>query len=255
MARNTIRFYSQTLRKQTTVTVVFPDEAPGPWRVVYVLHGLGGDHASWANDFPLDQQLGGRPLMFVCPDGDRSYYVNSTAPDGSQYEDFLSDELPRFVDRTFPTQADRGGRMIAGLSMGGYGAMMLGLKHPETFGAIYSTSGAVYFAACDHPIGSEYPTSLMNAVAAEDYSCLELAAAYAPQDNRPPLKIKIDCGLDDYLLEVNRTLQVKLERLGIAHEYSEHPGAHNHEYWQDRLPDFMQFISEAFDLPIVEKET
>lgn len=251
MARTEIRFRSEILGKKTTVTVVHPDNVEGPCNVMYLLHGLSGDHASYANDFPLEGAVNDLPILAVCPDGDRSYYVNETAPGGNCYEDFVTQELPAFIDRTFHTVAHRDRRMLAGLSMGGYGAMMLALKHPDVFGAAYSSSGSLYFAETDqHPTGSEYPEVLMDSLNKDDYSVLKLADRL--KEAEASLRIKFDCGMDDYLLPINRKFQLHLEKLGIPHEYGEFPGAHDHGYWLARFPEMMAFAREVFDLPATE---
>lgn len=135
--------------------------------------------------------------------------------------------------------------------MGGYGAMMLALKHPDVFGSAYSASGALYFAAMNRPGGEGYPTILMNSLDKDDYSVLKLADRF--KEAEASLRIKFDCGLDDYLLPANRKVQLHLEKLGIPHEYGEFPGTHDHGYWLARFPEMMAFAREVFDLPAPEE--
>ena len=145
MALMQIDFRGQALGKMTSMTVLLPDEGEGPFPVLYLLHGLSDNHSAWCRRTALERYLDGKGLIVVMPDGHVSFYCNNPAPMGLAYEDHIVRDVVGFVDRVLPSRADRTGRAIAGLSMGGYGAMMLGLKHPDLFCAIGGHSSAYYF--------------------------------------------------------------------------------------------------------------
>ena len=131
MACATIHYFSRSLRKASSFHIVFPEDpaAPRPWAVFYLLHGLSDDHTIWARRTSIERYVEGLPMAVVMPDGGRGWYSN--AVEGDAYEDDLLKDVLGLVERTFPVRAERAGRAIGGLSMGGYGAVKLGLKHPE----------------------------------------------------------------------------------------------------------------------------
>src|SRR6476469_4037203 len=140
MALATIHYYSHSLRKASSFNAVFPDspDAPRPWSVYYLLHGLSDDHTTWMRRSCIERYTLGYPLMVVMPDGDRGWYTN--AVEGGAYEDDLLNEVMGMIDKNFPVKAERAGRAIGGLSMGGFGAVKLGLKYPDRFASVDSHS-------------------------------------------------------------------------------------------------------------------
>jgi S-formylglutathione hydrolase FrmB len=182
------------------------------------------------------------PMIVAMPDAHRSFYVNNPAPGGSPYEDHIIKDVIGFVDTTFRTIPQRGARAVAGMSMGGYGAMMLGFKHADLFSVACSHSGAV--GAFHHP-RPEVPLlqDLSSAIDISQYDCFALAQK---QKERPAgeLAIRIDCGDKDFLLQDNRDFHAHLEQLGIAHSYAEFPGDHNWAYWDVHIQDTIRFIRQ-----------
>src|SRR3954454_6384719 len=143
MAFATINYHSHALRKASSFNVIFPDDPniPRPWGAFYLLHGLSDDHTIWMRRTSIERYVGALPLVVVMPDGGRGWYTN--AADGqSPYEDDLVKDVVGLVDRTFPVKAERSGRAIGGLSMGGYGAVKVALKHHDQFASANSHSGA-----------------------------------------------------------------------------------------------------------------
>src|SRR3954452_14507553 len=149
MAFATINYFSRSLAKASSFNIVFPDEPsiPRPWSAFYLLHGLSDDHTIWERRTSIERYVEGLPLVVVMPDGGRGWYTN--AVEGYAYEDDLIKDIVGLVDRTFPVKAERSGRAIGGLSMGGYGAVKLGLKHHEMFASVNSHSGALGFPRLD----------------------------------------------------------------------------------------------------------
>ena len=133
MAFATIHYFSRSLRKASSFNIVFPEDpaTPRPWAVFYLLHGLSDDNTIWARRTSIERYVEGLPMAVVMPDGGRGWYTNGV--EGDAYEDDLLKDVVGLVERTFPVRAERAGRAIGGLSMGGYGAVKLGLKHPEVF--------------------------------------------------------------------------------------------------------------------------
>src|SRR3954468_18419689 len=149
MAFATINYFSRALVKASSFNIVFPDDpkVPRPWAVFYLLHGLSDDHTIWQRRTSIERCVEGLPMAVVMPDGGRGWYTN--AVEGSAYEDDLIKDVVGLVERTFPVKAERAGRAIGGLSMGGYGAVKLGLKHHAMFASVNSHSGALGFLRAD----------------------------------------------------------------------------------------------------------
>jgi S-formylglutathione hydrolase FrmB len=159
----------------------------------------------------------------------------------------LANDVVEFVDETFPTIAARRGRAIAGLSMGGYGATMLALRHPDVFCAACSHSGAVGFCHSRHEINGIDPADILPR---ERYDCHKLVAGILrarsrKTKNAPPMPaLRIDCGTEDFLLQENRAFHAHLAKLGVEHVYEEYPGAHTWEYWDEHIRQSLDFVLE-----------
>ena len=124
----------------------------GGWPVLYLLHGLGGNERSWATlgdiDATLDRMIASgeiAPLVVVMPDGGDGWYIDSTGSGGpGNFEAALTRNLPTWVEASFPVRTDRGGRAVAGLSMGGYGALRFALLTPDRYVAVAALSPAIW---------------------------------------------------------------------------------------------------------------
>jgi len=242
MALAQIHFRSNSIHKETALNVLLPECGDGPFPVLYLLHGLSDDHSAWMRYSSIERQVCDLPLIVVMPDGYRSYYVNDPRPEGLAFEDHIIKDVVGFVDRTFPTISGRAGRAIAGLSMGGYGAMVQAMRHPEMFCAASSHSGALSFVTCnyDRPGLRELPRALKR----EDYDPATLAESLVDRPDRPALRF--DCGVDDHLLGHSRDLHATLKSLGIEHEYAEYPGAHTWAYWDEHVGETIAFVTKRF---------
>jgi S-formylglutathione hydrolase FrmB len=229
------------------MTVIVPERTVGtpPFPVFYLLHGLSDDHTSWARCTSLERHVADLPLLVVMPDGGRGFYCDAVA--GPAFERYLLEDVLGFVDRTFQTIPERRGRVIGGLSMGGYGAVKLALKFPQLFCSAVSHS-----AALDVRRRIERPE-----VSAEMRRIFGPAPGGGPNDpyalaatiDRTLLPaLRLDCGREDGLLEENRAFHRHLEQLGIPHEYAECPGAHTWEYWDCHIQEALAFHQRVLGL-------
>jgi S-formylglutathione hydrolase FrmB len=238
MALLDIHFEGNAIGKQSSMLVIMPT-GPGPFPVLYLLHGLSDDHTIWLRRTSIERYAAALNLIVVMPDGHRSFYANDPRPGGLAYEDHITKDVVGFVDRVFPTIAKREGRAVAGLSMGGYGAVMLALKNPGLFAAAASHSGALAFT---HKKSKEALFGPLEAALGRPYDCFRLAAALCKTRSAKKPALRIDCGADDFLIAHNRTFHAHLAKLGYAHEYEEHPGAHSWEYWDAHIRDTLPFV-------------
>ncbi|QDV33485.1 alpha/beta hydrolase [Tautonia plasticadhaerens] len=247
MAFATINYFSKALRKASSFNIVFPEDAdtPRPWSVFYLLHGLSDDHTIWMRRTSIERHLAGLPLVVVMPDGGRGWYSN--AVEGDAYEDDLLG-LVDLIDRTFPVEAERSGRAIGGLSMGGYGAVKVGLKHHDRFASVTSHSGALGFV---HGLGDrpEISPEFNRIFGPEPSGGPEDPFALVEQTDHGLLpKMRIDCGTDDFLLDQNRAFRDHLDRLEIPLEYEEFPGGHEWSYWDAHVPEAIEFHARNLGL-------
>ena len=240
MALLNVYFEGAAIKKQSSMLVLIPP-GPGPFPVLYLLHGLSDDHTIWMRRTNLERYVQGRDLIVVMPDGHRSFYVNDPRPGGLAYEDHITQDVVGFCDRVFPTIPRREARAVAGLSMGGYGAIMLALKNPGLFGTAVSHSGALGFshgnAANSGPDVKPLAESLGNR-----YDCHRLASLLKRSRSHALPALRFDCGVDDFLLDHNRLFHSHLVKIGVPHEYVEHPGAHSWDYWDAHIQETLPFV-------------
>jgi S-formylglutathione hydrolase FrmB len=172
------------------------------------------------------------PFIVILPDGAQSRWANG-GPPFTAYEDFLMEELSQHVRHTFP--ATGGKWAIGGNSMGGFGAVRLGLKYPQRFYSIWSHFGGF-------PTADTLPEHWYWSGSTADLDCYTLADQVDPQTM--PL-LSFDCGTDDHLLEDNRRFHAFLKARGIPHTYREHPGGHSWDYWDTHVQEALQQHRDA----------
>ena len=207
MAFARINYLSRSLQKASSVSVVFPDDPaiPRPWSVFYLLHGLSDDDTIWMRRTSIERYVEGLPLVVVMPDGGRGWYTNAVI--GYAYEDDLIKDIVGLIDRTFPVKAERSGRAIGGLSMGGYGAVKIGLKHHEMFASVNSHSGR--WRSSESPStpttsGTSAPSSRGSSARPPRGASRTPSAIVEKLDHGRIPALRIDCGKGDFLIEQNR---------------------------------------------------
>lgn len=232
----TTRFFSAALRRQTTYTVILPEPSvgPGPYPVLFQLHGASDDHVAWIQRANLARHVERLGLIVVLPDGGLSYWANLGPRE--RYEDFLVDDLTDHLARTFPVRQDKAA--IGGLSMGGFGAVYLGLRHPDLFASVWAHSG---------PFRSGDLGELERTHAARLLEELHAAVDAADPENMPVLAL--DCGVDDALLDGNREFHHRLCGLELPHTYLEFPGAHTWSYWDAHVVEALAQHVTVLGLP------
>lgn len=213
----------------------------GPFPVLYLLHGLSDDYTTWQRRTSIERYVEGKNLIVVMPDGGRSFYCNDGRPDGPAYEDHIVRDVVGFVDASFRTIPGRHGRAIAGLSMGGYGAMMLAMKHAEMFSAACAHSSVTNFMHAPCPESMSQIDVIANEPAKDGrYDLFLLAQRVITARKQPALRM--DCGLEDVFLGANRKFHAYLRKIGFKHEYREHPGSHSWAYWDIHIQESIAFI-------------
>jgi S-formylglutathione hydrolase FrmB len=240
-----LRYFSNALQKHTAANVILPEVGEPPYPTLYLLHGLSDDHTAWARNTSIERYVSGLPLIVVMPDGGRGFYLD--AAEGFQFGAAIGTELPERIERTFPAKRTRDGRALAGLSMGGYGALRLALTHPDRFCAAASLSGAVGWGHfpidwADKPYSPEFQRVLGKDFVGTTADIWHTATQLSPEE-RPALRF--DCGEDDFLFAHNQALHTFFAEKGVTHEYAEHPGAHNWAYWDEHIRESITFVMNA----------
>lgn len=257
-----VTFPSYTLRRSVTFKALIPNEGgytPGKAgefskekrKTLYLLHGYTGD----CNDYIMNSNIsflaGINNLAVIFPSGENSFYLEDIDK-GEDFSRFIGEELVAYTRSLFRLSEDREDTYIGGFSMGGYGAMINGLRYPETFSKIISLSGA-YIALNIADAGVYLP----DGVSDEKYQrrifgeaeqlrnsnkdprfCLENLKAAGTQIP----DIYLVCGAEDFLIESNRKLHRFLIEQEIAHLYKEGEGVHNWVYWNKHLELSVQWL-------------
>jgi S-formylglutathione hydrolase FrmB len=242
-----LHYRSEALQKQTTANVILPaPNVPGPYHVMFLLHGLSDDQSAWVRWTSIERYVGGLPLIVVMPDGGRSFYID--AEEGGAYATAIGVELPEIIRHYFPTKP---GWCSAGLSMGGYGAAKLALTHPELFVSGHSLSGAVGFGHKEEYLQDDRSAEFVRILGKSPKggpNDLYALAANLPKEKRP--KLRIDCGVDDFLIEDNRLFVKHLKEIGFEHEYAEYPGDHNWAYWDEHIQEGIAFQAKNLGITL-----
>lgn len=237
---------SPSLRGRGDLTVWAPSGVQ-PMALVILLHGVYGSHWCWALKGGahrtarrlIDAGLV-PPLALAMPSdglrGDGTAYMRHG--DGSDYERWIVDEVPLAACSAVVGLAASVPLCLAGLSMGGFGALRLGARHSTRVGAISGHSSMTHFTQMSRFV-EEDPAAF--GTLATEASVLD--AIIGAGDRLPPLRF--DCGAEDDLLEANRDLHRALQARGIAHVYEEFPGDHTWPYWETHLDDTLRFFGKV----------
>ncbi|MCR4030390.1 MULTISPECIES: alpha/beta hydrolase [Flavobacterium] len=254
---DTLQVASTAMGKTYKAAVVLPSsyaKSKTAFPVMYLLHGAYGHFSDWLKNTPnkkLVHNLADQyNMIIVMPEGETfSFYLDSPINKESQFETFITQEVIQKVDKTYKTIANRNGRVITGLSMGGHGALYLSARHPDLFCAAGSMSGAVDMSTMLNRDSSAQIVKLMQPVFGDKSGNTELyeqnsVLRMADKIKANKLPLVIDCGVDDFLIEPNRELHRRLVYNKTDHDYTERPGAHTWDYWENSLPYHVLFFSK-----------
>jgi S-formylglutathione hydrolase FrmB len=245
---------SETMKREIPISVTLPHDystKKARLPVVYLLHGAGDNERGWGVNTPVQEMADAYDVIIVTPSVGLSWYFDSPLDPASQFETFVSKELVNFVDAHYRSIPKRNARALAGLSMGGHGAMFLAVRHKDIFSAAAPVSGGVDICS-SHPLVGPFSErwgikQYLGPIEMYPERWHELSVINQVDSLKPgELAVAIDCGTDDFFIDVNRQLHAKLTEKGIDHEYVEFPGGHSWEYWRLSLPRQMEFLNRHF---------
>lgn len=252
MALLQVTFVSNTLKRAVPLTVILPvdkifadptQDSPAPFKTLYLLHGLLGNCSDWTANTRIQQLAEEKNLAVVMPSGDNSFYIDQPMPNCA-YGEFIGKELVEITRKMFPLSHKREDTFIAGLSMGGFGAIRNGLAYGETFSHIAGLSSAVYFFEVPQTgslMGEDWVFGDLAEAAKTDKNP-RVGLANLKQQNIPLPKVYMCCGLQDRLLPANRSLRDHFLAEGVDLTYVESEGNHNWDFWHEYLPKILQWL-------------
>ena len=247
MALLEIRFDSQVLDLSLGANVILP-EHPEAWKeppaVLYLLHGLSDDHTIWSRRTSIERYANRYNLVIVMPDAYKSFYCDMSH--GMDYWTFLSEELPMLIKRWFHISDQPEKTFVAGLSMGGYGAIKLALGNPGKYAAAASLSGALDIASHIH---DEWNDSRMRTFEAV-FDSLEkvpgsendLIATLKNLSGAPETAFYACVGTEDYLYQDSVTFRDAARKAGLRLDYEEGPGEHKWDFWDDFIQRVLEWL-------------
>jgi len=243
-------FQSESLNRPMRYRILLPADyshSARSYPVLYLLHGWHGDYKNWTTLTNLTHYAEKLPIIVVMPDANDSWYVNSASVPQDKYEQYIIHDLIDDVDQHWRTLRSSHRRAIAGLSMGGYGAVKFALKYPGTFNFAGSISGA--FNATQVELAesrADLAPSLASTFGPANSAVRTDNDVYQAIDRAEPTAtpyLYIDCGNRDVsFLQPNRSFVSKLSERNLSYEYHETPGAHTWQYWDERLPEMLSVV-------------
>jgi putative tributyrin esterase len=237
---------------QTSVSI--PETGRRAYPVLWLLHGAGDDQTGWFRNTPIERLAGRRGLAVVAPGAGLSLYEDMAH--GQRFFTHIADELPELLPRLLPLSRAREDNFIAGLSMGGMGALKIAIHRPERYAAVGCLSaGYTNYRFHEPEPGSFREKRYFWAYGAEGPGpseaellrrCEDIAKGAAAGSARAP-RIYHACGTEDSLIRNARLTRDFFEALPgnpFSYAYREYPGRHNWEFWGERLPEMLDFLLE-----------
>ena len=214
--------------------------------VIYLLHGLSGHYSNWTDKTKVAEYAFKYGVIIVTPEGGDGWYADSVTTANDKYESYIIKELIPEIDAKYRTLADRDHRAIAGLSMGGYGGLKFGLKHPEMFSVVGSFSGALGAAGWTEKNAGAIARSMDSVFGADQGNetrkandIFRMIREITAENAKTLPFIYQSCGTEDFLIQNNHDFLAVLNEKKISHEYREHPGIHNWVFWDDQIREFL----------------
>ena len=244
-------FSSSALMRSVNINIIHPQNIPAEKRkLVYLLGGLSDDNTMWCRRTNIERYAEACGMTVIMPNGERSFY--SDAVQGEKFWTFISKELPQVVKDLFSLAPDRQNTFAAGLSMGGYGAIKLGLRHPERFAAVAGLStladlkwryqakdSASWRPELDRVFGG------IDCLVPEGNDLFDLAEKAVKSGKKLPRILSI-CGDEDFMIEDNRRFNRHMAEIGYPGFYSyERPGVHSWDFWETHIQDVVKFFDNG----------
>ncbi|MBQ3574492.1 MAG: esterase family protein, partial [Clostridia bacterium] len=242
-----IDYYSEILGRNARMDVILPEGdlvQKAPWKLLLLLHGMTDDHTIWQRRTTLEEFVRYKNMCVVMPTTYLGFYTNTYR--GERYFDHIADEVIAIVRRMFPlVTKERSETFVAGLSMGGYGAVKCALTRPEVFSKAASFSGALDIASAskleeNDPMVNFWADIFgpQEGVSGGKNDLFALASKL--RENKPELFIW--CGTEDFLYSMNTAFRDHLESIDYPHIYTETPGFHDWLFWEREIRNAINWM-------------
>lgn len=258
MALIQVNFVSKSLMRTVPIQVILPvdkfslSDKPlreeKPFKTLYLLHGIFGNYTDWVTNTRIQKWAEAKNLAVVMPSGDNAFYVDDPES-GNLYGEFVGRELVQITRRMFNLSRKREDTFIAGLSMGGYGAVHNGLKYHETFSHIATLSGALHLFepdTVDEAVKAHRFLGSAEEAAKSDKNPRVLLARIKELQKADPSvtfpRIYQTCGTEDFLFTVNVRYRKIFEEAGVDLTWDQRPGAHDWDYWDETIRDVLAWL-------------
>ena len=260
MAIIEVNFISKCLMRTVTFNAIIPVDKFGPQaenaeqkplKTLYLLHGIFGNYTDWVNGTRIQAWAEANDLAVIMPSGENRFYLDDEKS-GELYGEFIGKELVEFTRKLFPLSDKREDTFIAGLSMGGYGAIRNGLKYAENFGCVIGLSAALVHdtwkdADNSAPIFTfrrNYYEAIFGEYAKVKGSDKDPKALLLKlkEEGRPVPKMYLCCGTEDGLVTANRDFRDFLNENGVDLTYVEGPGKHDWVFWDTYIKKVLDWL-------------
>lgn len=252
MAFVDLKFYSESLGMQSEISVIIPQKSAageigiasgasgdGKYKCIYLLHGLSDDHTIWARRTSIERYAQEYGVAVVMPCGARSFYTNMRY--GGAYYNYIAKEVPRIVREFFNVSGNREDNVIAGLSMGGYGALKIGMRESDSFCAaagLSSVADIKEFISIPRYANVAAPIFGDDKCVPDSEDLFALATESDKKDVKP--RIFMGVGKQDFLYDANQRLRAHIESLSFDYTYRESDGIHSWVFWDE----YIQYVLE-----------
>lgn len=245
MAWFEVNLYSKALQKDTVFEVLMPDikEIEGKkCPCLLLLHGKGDNQTKWLRRTSVERYAKKHKLAVIMPDARKSFYTNMMYG-GGEYWQYISEEIPEKTRKIFPSLSDkREDNYVAGLSMGGYGALKIALHYPERYHRAASFSGGVNITK-RAKINVNHGKAVFgdaNYIPGSENDLYHLVS-FAGQ-SRKLSELYLCCGTEDFLYEDNWDFHCFLKEKGVDHIYEEWKGVHDWDFWDEAIKRGIEFM-------------
>jgi putative tributyrin esterase len=251
----TLKLNSKLMGREMPYQIILPRDYDDMklirYPVIYLLHGLGGHYDNWTNKTRLAEYARGSHLIIVTVEGGDGWYTDSVSAPNDKYESYIVQELIPEIDKNFRTKTDRANRAIAGLSMGGYGAIKFGLKYPDKFVLAGSFSGALMVT--DLPASAKMFSTVKDVFGEDNSETRKQNDDMRLLRDMPADKLAglpflyVACGTEDGLVfPQNQNFMKLMTEKKVRHEYRQLPGTHSWPFWDGQILEFLRLAGKYF---------